>query len=68
MCHSEQVRGPSGVKCVARVESQDYHHKMVDIMAGNRVPRKASMHKGKAARLHSGGAGVERTSIIKHGD
>ena len=65
----EQVCGPSGVKCIARVENQDYNHKMVDIMAGNRVPRKAGMQKGGAARkLPPGGGKASLTSIIKHGN
>ena len=69
MCHSKQVPGPNGVKCVARVGNQDYNCKMVEIMAGNRVPRKASMQKGgEATRLPPRGEEIGQTSIIKHGD
>lgn len=51
----EQVLGPHGIKCVARVENQNYNNKMIEIMVGNMVPRKAKTRKGgEIAKLDPG--------------
>ena len=34
------------IKCVARVENQNYNHKMVEIMIGNIMPRKVWTQRG----------------------